>query len=273
MDKMYFSLLPKVIQIARDASLAIMEFYQNKTYLIRSKDDQSPVTEADIKSHEIIEMGLSNLDPKLPIISEEGRDIPYAQRSEWPLYWLVDPLDGTQDFIQETGEFSVNIALIENNSPVLGVVIAPYLQESYWAVKGGQAFFQDQNTQEPVMISCHAELTSPVKIALSRHHHKENTQLEKILDCLGQVELLYYGSALKICLVARGIVDLYPRFGRTGEWDTAAGQCILEAAGGNLVDFTGEPLRYNRGITLFNPGFFATGCVDLLPCLVDKSNQ
>lgn len=273
MGKKYSLLLPQVIQIAKNAAIAIMEFYQNKSYLVRTKDDRSPITEADEKAHEIIEMGLSKINPSLPIISEEGRTIPQSERSTWPLYWLVDPLDGTREFIEGTGEFTVNIALIENHQPVLGVVVAPYLQQAYWALRGEKAFFQDKDQLEPIAIQCHSQLKFPVKIALSRHHHQEETELQNLLNRLGEVELFHYGSALKICLVARGVVDLYPRFGRTGEWDTAAGQCILEAAGGHLVDLQGNPLRYNSRPTLFNPKFFAASCVDLLSCIVDKSNQ
>lgn len=269
-SKEYISWLPEVIQIARNASLAIMEFYQKKDYQIKTKDDQSPVTEADILAHEMIEQGLSNIDPNLPIISEEGSPIAYSERCQWPLYWLVDPLDGTREFIKGTGEFTVNIALIENHRPVLGVVIAPALQQSYWAVQGGQSFFQEAES-EPVVLKCPSEFRYPVKIALSRNHHTEDVQLLNLLKCLDQkVEIYYYGSALKICLVARNKVDLYPRFGRTGEWDTAAGQCVLEVAGGQLVDVQGQPLRYNTHATLFNPGFYAVGCKSLLPCLLSE---
>lgn len=278
MNKRYISWLPEVIQIARNASLAIMEYYHNKEYQINTKSDQSPVTEADIKSHEMIVEGLRALDPNLPIISEEGTTPPFSLRSEWPLCWLVDPLDGTREFIKGTGEFSVNIALIENNKPVLGVVIVPALQQSYWALSGGQAFFQDDkkdnsNRMQPIILNCPTQISYPVKIALSRNHPSEQSHILSLLNNLDQkVELYYYGSALKICLVARNIVDLYPRFGRTAEWDTAAGQCILEASGGKLVDLQGNPLLYNNRPTLYNPGFFAVGCVDLLPHIVDKSN-
>ncbi len=269
----YLSWLPKVIQLARNASLAIMEFYQNKHYQIQTKEDQSPLTEADLKAHEIIEKGLYKIDSTLPILSEEGPQIPFTVRSHWPLYWLVDPLDGTREFIQETGEFTVNIALIENHAPVLGVVVAPALQQAYWALRGGPAFFEDKGMTSPVMIKSHKQLEYPVKMVLSRNHHHENKDLESLINCLGQkVEIYYHGSAIKICLVARGVVDLYPRFGRTGEWDTAAGQCILEAAGGRLVDLQGQPLHYNSRPSLINPSFYAVGCAELLSNIMDKSN-
>lgn len=272
MAKKYISWLPEVIQIARNASLAILEFYQNKQFQVRTKQDLSPITEADLHANEIINTGLLKIDPKLPIISEEEPLIPYNLRSEWPLYWLVDPLDGTQEFIRGTGEFSVNIALIEDNRPVLGVVVAPYLKHAYWAAKDGPAYFQSQDMVQPEVIHTRSALTFPVKVALSRQNHRESPELQNLFHSLKDVEILYFGSALKICLVARGLVDLYPRFSQTGEWDTAAGQCILEAAGGRLVDLQGESLCYNKRATPTNPGFLAIGSVELLPYVVDKSN-
>lgn len=272
MGTRYADLLVDVLKVARQASLAIMEYYQNTSYQVHTKADSSPVTEADLRAHEIIERGLAKIDPQIPFLSEESPSIPFAVRSAWPRYWLVDPLDGTREFIQGSGEFTVNIALIENHSPVLGVVLAPYLEQKYWALKGGQAFFQEKESQ-PVIIHTNPHHEGPIKVAMSRHHNSENAKLLPLLERFEQKpEIIYCGSALKICLVARGLVDLYPRFGPTGEWDTAAGQCILEASGGQLVDFRGKALQYNRNPIPVNPGFFASSCVELLAHVVDKNN-
>lgn len=255
--------------LAKEAGRAIQEIYQRNAYDIQLKPDASPVTTADLLAHRIIETGLHQINPHLPILSEEGRTIDFKERSTWTHFWLVDPLDGTKEFIQQTGEFTVNIALIEGHSPVLGVVVAPFLQRAYWALRGGGAFFQ-QGVRPIKRIRANTELKFPVKVAMSRHHLEEEPHLNPLLRRLKSVETVYCGSALKICLVAEGTVDLYPRFGPTGAWDTAAGQCILEAAGGQLINLQGQPLTYNTGPSLVNPAFSAVSCVDLLPYVVDK---
>jgi len=255
----YQSWLPRVLSIAKTAGEAIAEIYATKSYQIKSKLDNSPITEADIQAHQLIIKGLQSLDRSIPILSEEGELASFEERSQWSRFWLVDPLDGTEEFIQGTDEFTVNIALIEGNQPVLGVIVAPILQHSYWALKGAEAYFQDAQGAAQLIHTYQAE-RRPLKIAVSRRFQPKNKLAwHAISERLGRYELVYCGSALKICLVAKGAVDLYPRLGPTGEWDTAAGQCILEAAGGQLIDLSGNPFRYNTRPSLINPGFFAIG--------------
>jgi 3'(2'), 5'-bisphosphate nucleotidase len=263
-----------VIAVARKASDAIMDIYERRAYQVKSKADHSPVTEADLLAHDIILAGLAIIDPTIPVLSEEASDINYDVRSGWDRYWLVDPLDGTREFIKETGEFTVNIALIENHIPVLGVVMVPVFKHCYWAVVGGPAYFQGDNSQQrPEVIQTNSRMSSPTRIAISRDHPNNSTKWNSLLDRLQPIEWVHCGSALKICLVAKGQVDLYPRFGPTGEWDTAAGHCILEAAGGRVVDTRGQTLKYNLRPSLINPAFMAVSCVELLSYIVDNVPQ
>lgn len=271
MDKKYTSILDKVLIVARDAAAAIMEVYTNKNYLTQSKADKSPVTQADLKAHHILEEGLSKINRGIPVLSEEGPEIPFEVRKHWSRVWLVDPLDGTKEFIKGSQDFTVNIALIEHHQPILGVVVAPALQHYYWAYRGQGAYFQE-GENPPIKISVRSEIQEPIKVAISRSHSSNKAKWKALMEQFKNVEFVFRGSALKICLVARGEVDLYPRLGPTGEWDTAAGQCILEAAGGKLVDLWGRSFKYNARETLVNEGFFAAGCVDLLSYIVDKSD-
>lgn len=259
MNTNYQRLLPDVLQLAREASELIMKVYQNKNFNVNKKSDDSPITEADLLAHHHIEQGLKTLTPTIPIISEEGAVIPFEYRKDWKQLWLIDPLDGTQEFIHATDEFTINIALIENNLPVLGVAIAPALQEQYWALKNHGAFYQAAE-DTPVRIHSNPTLSSIKKVAVSRRSHNRLLQhptWQRLTPKLAAHELIYCGSALKICWVARGIIDLYPRFGITCEWDTAAGQCILSEAGGYLTDWQGSSLTYNSRQTLENPDFVA----------------
>ncbi len=331
----YSTWIPKIIDIAERASAAIAQIFERNTYQIKTKLDKSPVTEADLLSQEIIQEGLFSLDPNIPMISEEIAEVPFETRKQWPRFWLVDPLDGTREFIRGSKEFTINIALIEANEPVLGVVAVPMFRHVYWSVKKKHnnyhhnhddnyeraAYFRDENGVLG-QIHSRAKIEFPIRIALSqttlerfeqavaqgiakevaqdvvqefakkvaqevaqgdskdinidsvdnansaklKHFYELNDLLKRIQS----YELKFIGSALKICLVARGDIDLYPRFGKTGEWDTAAGQCILEAAGGRLVDTSGRALKYNERPTLINPPFYAVNCVDLLSYIVDK---
>lgn len=263
MNRSYLDWLPHVLSVANAASKVIANIYDTKNYQIESKLDNSPITEADIKAHHLITEGLRAIDLSIPILSEEGDMVSFEERSQWTRFWLVDPLDGTREFIQETGEFTVNIALVEGQLPVMGVIVAPILQQRYWAVKGAGAYFQQgQEVVQPIHV--HEAFRSPLKVAVSRRSHDtDKSEWINLKKRLGTYELVNCGSALKICLVAKGDVDLYPRAGATGEWDTAAGQCILEEAGGQLVDMQGTPLRYNTRHTLINPGFYAIGSSQL----------
>lgn len=258
----YQSWIPYIIEIAKEASHAIKKIYHQKSYSIQSKLDKSPVTEADLLSNSIIQHGLQQLEPSFPIISEEGDEVPFSERSKWTRYFLVDPLDGTQEFINGNNEFSVNIALVENNKPILGVVAVPFFERVYWGYHEEDAAYLQEGESPPTPIHSRSTMQYPIKVVMSRRH-KEEEHWKEFLKRLPEYEVSYFGSALKICLVAEGKADLYPRFGKTGEWDTAAGQCILEAAGGKVIDLQGNPLKYNMRPSLINPSFYAVGSPDL----------
>jgi 3'(2'), 5'-bisphosphate nucleotidase len=196
------------------------------------------------------------LTPTLPALSEEGPKIDYEVRRQWQTYWLIDPLDGTREFVKRNGEFSVNIALIENHRPILGVVYAPVLDHLYFASWNNGAYKQVDNSA-PQIIRVDETVRDPVRVAGSRSH--STGSLDMYLDRLGRHELISMGSSLKACLVAEGSADLYPRFGPTSEWDTAAAQCIVEEAGGAITSTDMQPLRYNTKESLLNPNFFVFG--------------
>jgi 3'(2'), 5'-bisphosphate nucleotidase len=246
--------------IARTAGAAILRVYASD-FAVEHKDDNSPLTEADLAAHRAIVDGLRLLTPNIPVLSEESAEqIPWNTRREWVRYWLVDPLDGTREFVKRNGEFTVNIALIEDHAPTMGVIYAPVLNEMYWAWRGGHACFDDAKEHRYARIHTRRR-TDPVVIAGSRSHGdpRLNTALEKI----GAHELRTLGSSLKFCQAARGNVDLYIRYGLTSEWDTAAGQCILEQAGGAVLTMDGRRLRYNTKESLLNPDFLACGDADV----------
>jgi 3'(2'), 5'-bisphosphate nucleotidase len=250
-------LLPEVTELARRAGAAILEVYNRAGgYEVEDKSDSSPLTEADIASHEIIDRGLRALRPDLPILSEESSEVAFAERRTWRTYWLVDPLDGTREFIKRNGEFTVNIALIEDGVPVLGVVHAPVIETDYFAARGSGAWKQ-VGTDAPRAIHVCPLPADRVRVAGSRSH--ANERLAGFLDRLGPHELRPMGSSLKSCLVAEGEADLYPRLGPTSEWDTAAAQAVVEAAGGHVTDTAMRPLRYNQEESLLNPEFLVFG--------------
>lgn len=248
-------LLPHLIELAGRAGDAILEVYEG-TYEVEHKADETPLTSADIASHDIIDRGLAELRPDLPILSEESAEVPFSERAAWHLYWLVDPLDGTREFIKRNGEFTVNIALIEDGAPVLGVVYAPVLGLFYHGASGTGAWKQRRGG-EAQAIHVRPLAGGPVRVAGSRSH--ANERLAAYLERLGDYELRPMGSSLKSCLVAEGEADLYPRLGPTSEWDTAAAQAVVEAAGGHVTDTAMRPLRYNQRESLLNPDFFVFG--------------
>lgn len=258
LDHDYAACLPDIIELARAAGDAIMQVYQGEI-AVQRKDDNSPLTQADLAAHEIIESGLQAYTPDIPQISEESATIPYATRQQWRRYWLIDPLDGTRQFIKRNGEFSVNIALIENGRPVLGVVYAPATDLLYYAAAGHGAFKTDADGT----VAIHAKhlKVEELVFAISRSHASPRMQafLGKVAGNLSAPGLISLGSSLKICLVAEGKADLFPRLGLTSEWDTAAAQCVLEQAGGLLTDLKGNVLMYNTKDSLLNPEFFARG--------------
>lgn len=249
-----------VTEIARSAGAAILSIYHNVDDMqIALKEDYSPLTIADQAANDIICSGLSLLPEKYPIIAEESRQIPYEERRHYDCYWLVDPLDGTKEFLKKNGEFAVNIALIEHGRPVLGVVYDPCANEMYWAVKG-QGAYMSRNGHATQIHAATFRMTDPgLKVTCSRSHLNEATQ--SYIDQLNAPQIIYKGSALKFLLLANGEAHLYPRVGQTSEWDTGAAQIIVEEAGGSVVDFySGEPLVYNKE-SLVNPDFIAAGKV------------
>ncbi len=248
-------LLDPVLALAREASGRIMELY-NTNFDIEQKEDKTPLTAADIAAHEIIVAGLTRLTPGIPVLSEESAKISFAERSRWQRYWLVDPLDGTREFIKRNGEFTVNIALIEDTRSVLGVICVPVSGLCYYACKGNGSHRADP-AQEPVRIAARTVPADSITVAGSRSHR--GSSLDRFLNKLGPYDLVSMGSSLKSCLVAEGKADIYPRLGPTSEWDTAAAQCIVEEAGGHITDTEMRPLRYNTKDSLLNPHFLVFG--------------
>jgi 3'(2'), 5'-bisphosphate nucleotidase len=250
------AVLDDLCAIARAAGAAILEIY-GQNFGHELKHDRSPLTEADRAAHAIIESGLVKLVPKLPLLSEEAVPPPAEERRRWPRYWLVDPLDGTKEFLSRNGEFTVNIALVDAHRAALGVVFAPVLDRLYFGAVGRGAWRQDGRAA-PVAIHVRETAVEPWRIVGSRSH--PSPELATYLAGLrGRYELTSMGSSLKICLVAEGAADVYPRLGPTSEWDTAAAQAILESAGGRMIDRAGQPLRYNSKDDLLNPHFLAFG--------------
>lgn len=246
------ALLNAVTTLAREAGKAILNVYASAFEVIQ-KADNSPLTQADMAAHHIIVAGLQQLTPQLPILSEESTAIAYSERAQWQRYWLVDPLDGTREFVKRNGEFTVNIALIDAHRPVLGVVHVPVSDTSYFAAEYLGAFKQ-QGESEPEMIAVRICPCDHIVVAGSRSYR--DPYVEKFLTQLPlPVELQSIGSSLKACLIAEGKADVYPRFGDTSEWDTAAAQCVVEQAGGHLTDTQLQPLRYNTKAELLNPYF------------------
>ena len=247
--------LADVCAIARTAGAAIMAVYGGN-HAIELKHDQSPLTQADRVSHTLIRERLASLPGALPVLSEESPPQDVTRRREWPRYWLVDPLDGTKEFIKRNGEFTVNIALIDGHRAVAGVVFAPALgQLFYGAVDRGAWQETAESPARPIRVR--APAMAPLRVVGSRSH--PSGELAAYLAALGPHEIKPMGSSLKICLVAAGDADVYPRFGPTSEWDTAAAQAILESAGGRMIDRAGRPLRYNTKDDLLNPHFLAFG--------------
>jgi len=248
-------LLDPVIQIAYQAGKQIMEIY-DAGFSVEEKSDHTPVTEADTAANKVIEAGLTELTPHLPILTEETNPTPFAERKTWERYWLIDPLDGTREFIKRNGEFTVNIALIDGGESVLGVVYAPVIGVLYYAAKGQGAFKKD-STNEPEAIKVREQCADKVVVACGRSTPSD--AIMKFVANLGDHKIIRIGSALKSCLVAEGQADLYARLGPTSEWDTAAAQCVVEEAGGSITDTAMETLRYNTKDSLLNPHFFVAG--------------
>jgi 3'(2'), 5'-bisphosphate nucleotidase len=252
-------LLDKIIEASREAGRAVLEVYGSGDFGVSYKDDRSPLTLADKRSHEIILKALGSLASHIPVLSEEGRDIGHAGRRVWERFFLVDPLDGTKEFLSRNGEFTVNIALMEEARPVLGVIHVPVKGVTYYAEEGKGAF-KKEGDKAPVRISVkEAPSAGGLVVVASRSHGSE--ALEEYLKGLKVSERISAGSSLKFCLVAEGAADIYPRFGPTWEWDTAAGHALVLEAGGLVTDTGGkEDLHYNKEV-IKHAGFIVWGSV------------
>jgi 3'(2'), 5'-bisphosphate nucleotidase len=249
-----------IIALAHDAARAILAVY-GEDFDVERKKDASPLTEADLASHYCIMDGLSRLTPDIPVLSEEAEHkvAPDIRRS-WPRLWIVDPLDGTREFVKRNGEFSVNIALVEHGVAVYGVIQAPVTGTLWHGGPGAGAFRRESREAMDRQIAIR-DVSRPSRVAASRSHRDGRSEafIAAMRAHAGDVEQLNLGSSLKFCRIAEGGLDIYPRFGPTCEWDTAAGQAILEGAGGQVVDPRGRPLRYNQRDTLLNGDFIAIG--------------
>jgi 3'(2'), 5'-bisphosphate nucleotidase len=243
-----------VIDIARRAGAQILEVYGSVDVGHTAKADASPLTAADLRSHELIVTALAQLTPSIPVLSEEAADVAVADRSAWRSYWLVDPLDGTREFLNRNGEFTVNIALVADQTLRLGVVYAPVLGLLYWGLPGSGAWRID-GANEPMAIHVQAQASVPVRVVGSRSHRGDS--LDTFLARLGPYEFTPIGSSLKFCRVAEGAADVYPRLGPTSKWDTAAAHAVLSAAGGVVMTTAGVPLTYDARDNLLNPSFVA----------------
>jgi len=254
-------LIQKIVEIARHAGTAILEVYNYGNAGETKKEDDSPLTLADLASHQIIVKELAEISPVLPILSEEAANIPFADRKLWKQYWLIDPLDGTKEFIKRNGEFTVNIALIEDGVPVMGVVYAPVLDVCYYGSRNNGAFvMRGNNAVQPLAAKPYVE-GEPIKVVASRSHSDART--DALLKQLGVCQCISMGSSLKLCLVADGTANLYPRLGPTMEWDTAAAHAVVNAAGGRVCDMKGVDLIYNKP-DLHNPEFLVLLCHDMI---------
>jgi 3'(2'), 5'-bisphosphate nucleotidase len=245
--------LPAVIDIARAAGREIMTVYSSD-FAVTTKADRSPLTEADLASQRVIAKGLQALTPDIPLLGEESAAHEIAMRHEWGTLWMVDPLDGTREFVKRNGEFTVNIALIHDHHPVLGVLYAPVSEISFAAVRGSPAIRIDRDgVSREIHVT--TRCAEPPRVLASRSHRGHG--IDALLQRLGAHQIVSVGSALKFARLAEGAADFYPRLSPTSEWDTAAGQAIVEAAGGSVTDLSGAPLRYNARDTLLNSDFLA----------------
>ena len=254
------NLLLKVCNIAIKAGEEILKYYTEDIH-ITHKDDSSPLTKADLASNKIIMNALQQLDSTIPILSEESL-VEWKERKNWTKYWLVDPLDGTKEFIKQNGEFTVNIALIENNKPILGVIFTPVKFDLYFAQKNYGSYkinssSQLINLQEAVKIFVANQ--SSIKRIIGSRSHSNQTFDSWVNQNFPNSEIVQAGSSLKFCLIAEGAADIYPRFGPTSEWDIAAGHIIVKEAGGSVSTFENIEINYNQKEDLLNPQFYAIG--------------
>ena len=252
------TLRESVIALAVAAAADILAIYRHP-FDVEHKADESPLTAADLASHRRIVDGLQRLTPDIPVLSEESAEIDTATRRSWSRLWLVDPLDGTREFVKRNGEFTVNIALIEDGVATFGVIQAPVTGELWWGDLVHGAYRRDHAGE--VALDTRVRPPPPLRVAASRSHRDARTEafMAKMAAQMGELETVGVGSSLKFCRVAEGTIDVYPRFAPTSEWDTAAGQIIVEAAGGRVLDPQGRPFRYNQRDRLLNGDFVALG--------------
>ena len=247
-------LLHPVVRLSREAGQRILEIYATD-FEVAHKEDDSPLTKADMAAHNCIVAGLEKLTPEIPILSEEDGLPDYATRKSWDRYWIVDPLDGTKEFVQRNGDFTVNIALIDHGHVILGVVFAPVHDTSYFAAQGAGSWKQEGNGPYESLNT--ARVGEHQRIVASRNHRGE--AVDRLMERLPNASDVSVGSSLKLCMVAEGKADLYPRLAPTSEWDTAAGQCVVEQAGGLVTDTDFVPLMYNSKESILNPHFLVIG--------------
>ncbi len=248
-----------VVAIAQQAGDIILEYYHSD-FSVDYKADNTPLTQADTAANDKIVSALSKLEPCLPAVSEESELARYSERSKWRNFWLIDPMDGTKSFVRRDGQFTVNIALIEDNAPILGVVHIPCENVTYWAVKGGGAFrvARDCGKIQPIRVRKMPGNRATVMRSAYRSVEKVDQFAHNLKNQSIDCDYIVSSSSIKFCRIAEGVADVYPAFGKTSEWDTAAAQCVVECAGGKVQDLEGQPLVYNKTNTL-NPAFVAFG--------------
>lgn len=244
----------EILSLVDKAAEAVLDIYKSVNLGIKKKKDNSPITLADEASHHLLTAGLKKLYPDIPVISEEEKITPYNIRKNWPYFWLLDPLDGTKEFILKNGEFTINLALIEKDTPIIGIIAAPTKRLVYFAAKGGGAYKKEA---EGSLCPIKAKNQPGNTLVATRSRSHKNKREESILAKLGKTKTIHAGSALKFCLVAEGRADIYLRGGPTMEWDTAAGQCIAAEAGAKTYTLEGQPFLYNKK-SLLNPGLICT---------------
>ncbi len=255
----------EVVTLCRRAGEAILEIYARSDLGVEVKSDESPLTAADLAAHHILADGLEGLLEGVPVLSEEAAAPPFSERSQWQRYWIIDPLDGTKEFIKRSGEFTVNVALVDNHVPVLGVVHVPVSGVTYTGSSGAGAYkIEGDQPGQPIAVrtmSGRGGVDKPVTVVASRSHGAGAVDdlLTRLAKDLGHTDTCNMGSSLKLCLVAEGSADIYPRLAPTMEWDTAAAQAVVEAAGGQVLNFDLELLRYNEKDELLNPYFYVLG--------------
>ncbi|MEM1080102.1 MAG: 3'(2'),5'-bisphosphate nucleotidase CysQ [Pseudomonadota bacterium] len=253
--------IPTLLDACQHAADAILDIYQQPDLGIQQKQDLSPLTLADMASHRILSEALAALTPDIPVLSEESNAITFEQRRQWPRLWVVDPLDGTREFIKRNDEFTINVALVEHQQATLGVIAVPVEQTAYVGLaESKQAFKFDGHRQSQIIQTRRPCPGKPIVLGSRSHGNPVNeAYFKQLQQSFGQIDRIGAGSALKFCKVAEGSADFYPRFGPTSEWDTAAGHALVEAAGGRVWLADGRALRYNARSSLLNRSFLVAG--------------